>query len=100
MFLTKARNQLDGDYFRPGRIKQWLIDNLAVVCLKEFNADKEAQEAVAIITVEAPTKQTELPSMQVNHLHGPRLPVMYPSLWQILRYLLPFPNHVHHRLRA
>ena len=49
----------------PEKIKKWLTDNLAVVRLKEFNADKEkeAQEAVAIITVEAPAKKTELPSV-------------------------------------
>jgi len=44
MFLTKACNQLDGDYFPPEKIKKWLIDNLAVVRLKEFNADKETPE--------------------------------------------------------
>ena len=49
----------------PEKIKKWLTDNLAVVRLKEFNADKEkeAQEAVAVITVEAPAKQTEFPSV-------------------------------------
>ena len=49
----------------PWNPEKWLTDNLAVVRLKEFNADKEkeAQEAVAIITVEAPAKQTELPSV-------------------------------------
>ena len=51
MFLTKARTQLDADHFGLEKIKKRLIEYLAVVRLKELNADKEAREAAAITAV-------------------------------------------------
>jgi len=60
MFLTKARTQLDADHFGLEKIKKRLIEYLAVVRLKELNADKEAREAAAITAVaEEPAKQAE-----------------------------------------
>lgn len=43
-FLTAARTQLDADHFGLEKIKKRLIEYLAVVRLKEMNAEKEARE--------------------------------------------------------
>ena len=42
-FLTKARQQLDADHFGLEKIKKRLIEYLAVVRLKELQAEKKAQ---------------------------------------------------------
>ncbi|RDB23965.1 Lon protease 2, peroxisomal [Hypsizygus marmoreus] len=42
-FLTAARAQLDADHFGLEKIKKRLIEYLAVVRLKEMNAEREAQ---------------------------------------------------------
>ena len=42
-FLTNAREQLDRDHFGLERIKRRLIEYLAVVRLKEINAEKERE---------------------------------------------------------
>ncbi|KAF5376122.1 hypothetical protein D9615_007673 [Tricholomella constricta] len=42
-FLTAARAQLDADHFGLEKIKKRLIEYLAVVRLKELNAEREAQ---------------------------------------------------------
>ncbi|TFK36507.1 ATP-dependent protease La [Crucibulum laeve] len=41
-FLTNARSQLDADHFGLEKIKKRLIEYLAVVRLKEMNAEREA----------------------------------------------------------
>ncbi|KAF9472048.1 ATP-dependent protease La [Pholiota conissans] len=43
-FLANARSQLDADHFGLEKIKKRLIEYLAVVRLKELNAEKEALE--------------------------------------------------------
>ena len=43
-FLAAARAQLDADHFGLEKIKKRLIEYLAVVRLKELNAEREAQE--------------------------------------------------------
>ncbi|KAF8154157.1 Lon protease C-terminal proteolytic domain-containing protein [Crassisporium funariophilum] len=43
-FLTAARTQLDADHFGLEKIKKRLIEYLAVVRLKELNAEREALE--------------------------------------------------------
>lgn len=43
-FLTSARAQLDADHFGLEKIKKRLIEYLAVVRLKQINAEKEAAE--------------------------------------------------------
>ncbi|KAF8999813.1 Lon protease C-terminal proteolytic domain-containing protein [Cyathus striatus] len=43
-FLSSARAQLDADHFGLEKIKKRLIEYLAVVRLKELNAEKEVQE--------------------------------------------------------
>ncbi|KAF9468324.1 Lon protease C-terminal proteolytic domain-containing protein [Collybia nuda] len=43
-FLTAARTQLDADHFGLEKIKKRLIEYLAVVRLKEMNAEKEVRE--------------------------------------------------------
>lgn len=43
-FLTMARTQLDADHFGLEKIKKRLIEYLAVVRLKELNAEREALE--------------------------------------------------------
>ncbi|TFK71533.1 ATP-dependent protease La [Pluteus cervinus] len=43
-FLVAARAQLDSDHFGLEKIKKRLIEYLAVVRLKEMNAEREAQE--------------------------------------------------------
>ncbi|KAI0944473.1 hypothetical protein AcW1_002170 [Taiwanofungus camphoratus] len=45
-FLAKARRQLDADHFGLEKIKKRLIEYLAVVRLKELQAEKEALEDV------------------------------------------------------
>lgn len=48
-FLTKAREQLDADHFGLEKIKKRLIEYLAVVRLKELNAEEaEKQEVRAL----------------------------------------------------
>jgi len=76
----------------------WISHNL-----KELNADKEACEAPAITSArEKPARQTEIAalSMQVDLPHKLYLTVMYSSLEQLLRYLLPFPNLAQYRPRV
>lgn len=51
--MTAARTQLDADHFGLEKIKKRLIEFLAVVRLKELNAEKEAAEAAAIAQSEA-----------------------------------------------
>ncbi|KAF7309696.1 Lon protease-like protein [Mycena indigotica] len=48
-FLTAAREQLDADHFGLEKIKKRLIEYLAVVRLKEMNAERERQAAAAIL---------------------------------------------------
>ena len=69
--LTTARTQLDIDQ----KIKKWLIEYLAVVRLKERNANKEA--AATTVAHEETVQQVETAalSMEVNPL-----PVMCSSL--------------------
>ncbi|KAF9562898.1 ATP-dependent protease La [Agrocybe pediades] len=62
-FLTAARTQLDADHFGLEKIKKRLIEYLAVVRLKELNAEKElleeqqrAQAAAATAAAEAEAK--------------------------------------------
>lgn len=43
-FLTAARTQLDADHFGLEKIKKRLIEYLAVVRLKELNAERETLE--------------------------------------------------------
>lgn len=43
-FLAAARSQLDADHFGLEKIKKRLIEYLAVVRLKELNAEREALE--------------------------------------------------------
>jgi ATP-dependent Lon protease len=43
-FLVAARTQLDSDHFGLEKIKKRLIEYLAVVRLKELNAEREALE--------------------------------------------------------
>ena len=72
--LTTARSQLGIDQ----KIKKWLIEYLAVVRMKEVNADKEA--AATTVTREETVQRAETAalSMEVNP-HAP-LPVMCSSL--------------------
>ena len=44
-FLANARAQLDADHFGLEKIKKRLIEYLAVVRLKQLNAEREAQAA-------------------------------------------------------
>ncbi|CAA7262193.1 unnamed protein product [Cyclocybe aegerita] len=55
-FLTTARAQLDADHFGLEKIKKRLIEYLAVVRLKELNAEKEAAEERQRIEAEAKAK--------------------------------------------
>ena len=92
--LTTARTQLDINQ----KIKKWLIEYLAVVRLKEVNADKEAAGTTVAREETVQQAETAALSMEVN----PQAPlsVMCPSLWWFLRYLLLFPNLAHHRPRV
>ncbi|KAF9442272.1 ATP-dependent protease La [Macrolepiota fuliginosa MF-IS2] len=56
-FLTNARAQLDADHFGLEKIKKRLIEYLAVVRLKELNAEKEAREVEAVAAAEEAAKQ-------------------------------------------
>ncbi|KAF5353538.1 hypothetical protein D9756_008013 [Leucocoprinus leucothites] len=56
-FLTNARAQLDADHFGLEKIKKRLIEYLAVVRLKEINAEKEARETEALAAAEEAAKQ-------------------------------------------
>ncbi|CAK5267788.1 unnamed protein product [Mycena citricolor] len=52
-FLAAAREQLDADHFGLEKIKKRLIEYLAVVRLKEMNAERERQTAsTALVVVE------------------------------------------------
>ncbi|PPQ80330.1 hypothetical protein CVT25_003613 [Psilocybe cyanescens] len=48
-FLNAARTQLDADHFGLEKIKKRLIEYLAVVRLKELNAEKEAADEQKIV---------------------------------------------------
>ncbi|KAJ7257947.1 ATP-dependent protease La [Mycena haematopus] len=52
-FLTAARAQLDSDHFGLEKIKKRLIEYLAVVRLKEMNAERERAAAAAAALPEA-----------------------------------------------
>ncbi|KAJ3516310.1 hypothetical protein NLJ89_g1201 [Agrocybe chaxingu] len=55
-FLTTARAQLDADHFGLEKIKKRLIEYLAVVRLKEMNAEQEAADERQRIEAEAKAK--------------------------------------------
>ncbi|EKM75409.1 hypothetical protein AGABI1DRAFT_80018 [Agaricus bisporus var. burnettii JB137-S8] len=55
-FLQKARDQLDADHFGLDKIKKRLIEYLAVVRLKEINAERETREAEALASAEEAAK--------------------------------------------
>lgn len=58
-FLTNAREQLDRDHFGLERIKRRLIEYLAVVRLKEMNAERE-READELALVKREPKADDL----------------------------------------
>ena len=60
------------------KMKKWLIEYLAVVRLKEFNADKETAATTVAREETVQRAETAALSMEVNP-HAP-LPVMCPSL--------------------
>ncbi|KAJ7066744.1 ATP-dependent protease La [Mycena amicta] len=55
-FLTAAREQLDADHFGLEKIKKRLIEYLAVVRLKEMNAERERQALAAAAAAKAEEK--------------------------------------------
>ncbi|PFH45178.1 hypothetical protein AMATHDRAFT_71942 [Amanita thiersii Skay4041] len=55
-FLANARAQLDADHFGLDKIKRRLIEYLAVVRLKELNAEREKREEEAKITADMTAK--------------------------------------------
>ncbi|KAF8196746.1 Lon protease C-terminal proteolytic domain-containing protein [Mycena galopus ATCC 62051] len=59
-FLTAARAQLDSDHFGLEKIKKRLIEYLAVVRLKEMNAERERSAAAAATTLPEAEQQTAL----------------------------------------
>ncbi|KAJ7173749.1 ATP-dependent protease La [Mycena filopes] len=82
-FLTAAREQLDSDHFGLEKIKKRLIEYLAVVRLKEMNAERErlaaaaAQEAAQQKEAAKPDTDTKaapaLPAPQRKSVKGPIL---------------------------
>jgi ATP-dependent Lon protease len=58
-FLDNARQQLDADHFGLDKIKRRLIEYLAVVRLKEMNAEKDAREEQAVAKAPAATRQNK-----------------------------------------
>ena len=75
------------------KIKKWLIEYLAVVRLKERNADKEA--AATTVTREETVQRAETAALSMEVNPQAPLPVMCSSLWWFLRYFLLFPNLAH-----
>ncbi|GBE87130.1 Lon protease homolog 2, peroxisomal [Sparassis crispa] len=63
-FLTNARKQLDADHYGLEKIKKRLIEYLAVVRLKELNAEKEAR---------AQTQESQLVVLKANEQDAKRL---------------------------
>ncbi|KAH9916210.1 Lon protease C-terminal proteolytic domain-containing protein [Fomitopsis serialis] len=59
-FLTKARAQLDADHYGLEKIKKRLIEYLAVVRLKELQAEKESQLTVLEGEKQAAQAQQEI----------------------------------------
>lgn len=55
-FLQRARDQLDADHYGLDKIKKRLIEYLAVVRLKEINAEREAREAETLAAAEEAAK--------------------------------------------
>jgi len=98
--VTRDKTFHDVDHFGLDKIKNWLIEYLAAVRLKERNADKETWEAAPItVACEEPAQQWNCCPIDASKptLRAP-LPVIYLSLEQLLFYLLPFPNLAHHCL--
>lgn len=55
-FLSDARTQLDADHFGLEKVKKRLIEYLAVVRLKEVNAEREREHELAQVKGEAEAK--------------------------------------------
>lgn len=73
-FLTNARQQLDADHFGLDKIKRRLIEYLAVVRLKQMNAEKElGANEQSLVKVEPSGKVPAVPRTNRNGVKGPIL---------------------------
>lgn len=73
-FLTNARQQLDADHFGLDKIKRRLIEYLAVVRLKQMNAEKELKADELAVVKSAPGEAPPLaPRTGKKGVKGPIL---------------------------
>ncbi|KAK7031398.1 Lon protease-like protein [Favolaschia claudopus] len=80
-FLTAARAQLDSDHFGLEKIKKRLIEYLAVVRLKEMNAERERAASMAVVTAEAAEQQKAVvPSDGAVDAEQPKVPAPVPKV--------------------